>query len=68
MWLAIILVCASPYADTCEVMVQSQVLHSTELACFKVGNRQVKLLSQQAIVFYAKPLCQKMELNMERDT
>tara|TARA_Y100000813_G_C23823937_1_gene194288 strand:- start:148 stop:354 length:207 start_codon:yes stop_codon:yes gene_type:complete len=64
MWLSMVLVCSSPFADTCNVMMDIEKMHETEINCFKSGNIQVKYLSENPVVYYAIPLCQKIKIDL----
>jgi len=63
MWISMVLVCTTPLANTCNVMMDTETFYETELQCFKKGNIQIKYLSENPIVYFAMPLCQEIILS-----
>ena len=59
-----VLVCISPFANSCNIMINTEKTFETEIKCFIEGNLQVKYLSENPVVHYAMPLCQKIKIDL----
>ncbi len=57
MWLPIILLCAAPYIESCNVITGLELLTSKE-QCFKEVNAKTRFLLKDPKVYKAKPACQ----------
>jgi|TARA_X000001388_G_C2217299_1_gene117798 hypothetical protein len=57
MWLPIILVCAAPYVQSCNVITGLELLTSKE-ECFIEAGEKARILLQSPVIYQAKPACQ----------
>ena len=57
LWLPIILLCASPYIESCKVITGNELVVSKE-QCFKVSTEKAQKAVKFPQVFRALPLCQ----------
>lgn len=57
LWLPIILLCASPYIESCKVITGNELVVSKE-QCFKVSTEKARRAVEFPQVFRALPLCQ----------
>lgn len=58
MWLAVILSCTSPLADSCQVLAKSDELFYSEAACKEETNTMVLYLTSIGVM--ASPVCFKV--------
>tara|TARA_S200000501_G_scaffold372935_1_gene419028 strand:+ start:1832 stop:2080 length:249 start_codon:yes stop_codon:yes gene_type:complete len=59
MWLPIILICSSPYVQSCNIITGLELLETKE-ACFKEVEAKATIILNNPGVFHAKPSCQIM--------
>ncbi len=57
MWLPIIILCASPYVESCNVITGLYLLTSKE-QCFKEVNAKATFLLRDPKIYKVKPACQ----------
>jgi len=62
MWLAVVLACSTPYAQSCIVFAKQENLFVTEQACQEEVNMGVAIMESQG--FYARPACFKIGNNL----
>jgi len=58
MWMAILLLCSAPYAESCIVLTSEQLLDDKE-QCFQVSAHKARDALRNPRVYQAKPFCQK---------
>ncbi len=62
MWMPIILLCSSVYAQSCIVVTrnhESQMLPTKE-ECFKVSIEKAKIAHRMTAMYHVKPMCQEI--------
>ena len=57
MWMTIILLCSSPYAQSCMVITGNDLV-TTKEQCFEVSREKATQAMESPRVFQALPLCQ----------
>lgn len=57
MWMALILICSSPMAQSC-VLITGETLKPTKEACFEFSIKKAEKALTFPQVFQAKPYCQ----------
>ena len=57
MWLPIILLCSSPYAQSCLVITGNELV-TTKEQCFANSVEKAQIAMKSPTVFQAKPMCQ----------
>jgi hypothetical protein len=58
MWLAVVLACTSPFADSCQVLAKSDELFYSEAACMEETDTMVLYLTGKGV--RASPRCFKV--------
>jgi len=66
MWMPIILICSSVYAESCMVVSRNWEFHDNSDTCLAVSVRQANILFRNPSVYHVKPLCQ--EIILKEDT
>jgi len=56
-WMAMLLVCSNPWANSCTVMAQSKELQPTKEICFKVSQDKAKVALSDPNVHWVVPMC-----------
>ena len=67
MWMPILLICSSVYAESCWVVTrnkQSDMLPSKE-ECFEVSIEKAKIALKSPTVYRVKPMCQEILLGID---
>lgn len=59
LWLPIILLCASPYYQSCKVITGLELI-TTKEQCFEESIKKAKEAVKYPEVFHALPLCQEI--------
>tara|TARA_R100001086_G_C11785399_1_gene244753 strand:- start:688 stop:876 length:189 start_codon:yes stop_codon:yes gene_type:complete len=62
MWLAVVLACSTPYAQSCIVFAKQDDLFPTEQACKEEVDMGVAIMEAQG--FFARPACFKIGTNL----
>tara|TARA_A100001515_G_scaffold141845_1_gene139438 strand:- start:6365 stop:6565 length:201 start_codon:yes stop_codon:yes gene_type:complete len=57
MWLPILMLCSSPYIESCIVITGEQLLPSKE-ECFQVSRQKAEIALKDPVVYKVKPMCQ----------
>jgi len=57
MWMAILLLCSAPYAESCIVLTSEQLLDDKE-QCFQVSAQKARDALRSPRTYHAKPFCQ----------
>ena len=57
MWLPIILLCASPYIESCNIITGLE-LYGTREECFREVNSTAKAMVRDPEIYKVKPACQ----------
>ena len=57
MWLPIILLCASPYIESCKIITGLK-LYGTREECFREVNSTAKAMVRDPAIYKVKPACQ----------
>mgnify|MGYP003125324353 CR=1 FL=1 len=63
MWMPILLVCSSVYAESCMVVTRNWEFHETLELCLDVSIKKANILLRNPVVFHVKPLCQEILLD-----
>jgi len=62
MWLAVVIACSTPYADSCIIFAKQNDLFVTEELCKKEVDTGVSIMRSQGI--FSKPACFKIGTNL----
>ena len=65
MWMPILLVCASMFAQDCLVITRNWEFYDTLDECLSVSVDKARILIDNPSIHHVKPLCQKIKLNKE---
>ena len=62
MWLAVVIACSTPYADSCILFAKQDHLFATEKLCKEEVDLGVAIMKSQGI--FSKPACFKIGTNL----
>ena len=62
MWLAMVLACSTPYAQSCTVFAKNEQLFMTEELCKEETDRVMVMMQSQG--FFVRPACFKIGTNL----
>jgi len=65
MWMPIILLCSSVYAESCNVITRNWEFHKTLEKCLQISTNKGQLLLQLPNIYHVKPMCQEIILGQE---
>ena len=65
MWMPILLVCSSMFAQDCLVVTRNWEFHESLDKCLEISVEKARILLKEPTVFHVKPLCQKIKINVE---
>ena len=65
MWMPILLVCSSMFAQECLVVTRNWEVYDTRDQCLAISVGKARILIDNPAVHHVKPLCQKIKLNKE---
>ena len=65
MWLAIVLACSTPYAQSCILFAKQDDLFATEELCKEETEMGVAIMESQG--FFSRPACFKIETNLQEN-
>ena len=65
MWMAVVMMCANIYANTCTVVTTVGTYFDTQEQCFEVSTQKANAAVSTPQVFYALPMCQEIVLGQE---
>ena len=63
MWMPILLVCSSMFAQDCLVITRNWEFHETLDKCLEISVAKARILLKEPTVFHVKPLCQEIILD-----
>ena len=63
MWLAMVLACSTPYAQSCIVFAKNEQLFMTEELCKEETDRVMVMMQSQG--FFVRPACFKIGTNLQ---
>ena len=63
MWMPILLVCSSVYAESCIVVTRNWEFHKHFEICLGVAKMQAEKLFEHPQIYHIKPLCQEIILS-----
>ena len=58
MWMPIILICSSVYAESCWVLTKNEELLETQEKCNVVAVAKAKMVFDLPNIYHVKPMCQ----------
>jgi hypothetical protein len=65
MWMPIILLCSSVYAESCLVVTRNWQFYDTLELCLEISESKAKKAFEHPQVYHVKPMCQEIILNKE---
>ena len=63
MWLAIVLLCSAPYAESCIVVTSDQMLETKE-QCFEFASQKAFVALKNPNIYQARPFCQIIKMGV----
>jgi hypothetical protein len=62
MWMPILLICSSVYAESCWVVTRNEDFLKTQEECNRVSVAKAKMAFESSTIYHVKPMCQKIKI------